>query len=29
MEKAWIDFKTDEETFKTLIKYEEDYVYDI
>lgn len=29
MEKAWIDFNTDEETFKTLIKYEEDYVYDI
>lgn len=29
MEKAWIDFKTDEETFKLIMKYEEEYVSDI
>lgn len=26
MEKAWIDYKTDEETFKTIMQYEEDFV---
>lgn len=29
MEKAWIDYKTDEETFKTIVNYEEDFVYDM
>lgn len=29
MEKAWIDYKTDEETFKTIINYEEEFVYDM
>lgn len=29
MEKAWIDFKTDEETFKLIMKYEEEFVSDI
>lgn len=29
MEKAWIDFKTDEETFKTIMSHEEEFVYDM
>ncbi len=29
MEKAWVDFKTDEETFRLIVKYEESYVFDM